>query len=260
VSPRERAERFSFLLPLYMADVARRVSAAVPGAICDFDMTESHRCVGLAFLAAGKFFLINNGPYSWDYDIPKERLADGNVNLFFHAGPARTWFMRAALGYDRWVPSSLLLTHYLPDDGAANQENAVASLVLGQHGIWGDLPAVSRDGQERIGGLLAAYKQVRADVTAAPPVRQGVVGGDGEVHEKLNPANGRGVVCVFAAHAGTYAYVTARKPALPARHGDGVTVTPLPDGRAKIEVTFGGGAAGGPREHGKVIVFGAGGQ
>jgi len=250
-SPRERAERFSFLLPIYMARAATRIAAAVPGAICDFDMTESHRCVGLAFLEAGKFFLINNGPYSWDYNIPTSRMADGNVNLFFHPGPARTWFMRYPLSYDRWIPSSLLLTHYLPDDADANQENAVASLALGQHGIWGDLPAVSLEGQQRIGHMLDQYKRVREDATAASPVRQGVVGGDGEVHEKLNPANGRGVVCMFAGHPGRYTYVTQHCPIFPAWHHDGVEVTRLADGRAKIEAVFG------EKDKGKLIVFGA---
>jgi alpha-galactosidase len=250
-SPQERAERFSFLLPLYMAKAASRIAAAVPGAICDFDMTESHRCVGLAFLEAGKFFLINNGPYNWDYDIPKDRVGDGNPNLFFHPGAARTWFMRYPLSYDRWIPSSLLLTHYLPDDPAENQRNAVASLVLGQHGIWGDLPAISREGQERIGQLLGKYKLVRDDATAAPPVRQGFVGGDGEVHEKLNPANGRGVVCIFAGHAGQYSYITQHRPAFPAWHGEGVEVTQLPDGRARILATFDS------KDHGAMVVFGA---
>ena len=251
-SAQERAERFSFLLPLYMARAAKRISAAVPNAICDFDMTETHRCVGLAFLEAGKFFLINNGPYYWDFDIPKEKIADGNANLFFFPGPARTWFMRQGLAYDRWIPSTLLLTHFLPDDPIDSQENAVASLALGQNGIWGDLPAVSVEGRARMNEMLTRYKAVRDDVAAAPPRRQGLVGADGEVHEKVNPDTGRGIVCVFNTGAGTHTYVTDSRPDLRTAPwtSDGVTVTPLPDGRAKVVATFAG------RQTAKLIVFG----
>lgn len=249
VSTEERGERFSFLLPLYMTKVAAKVAAACPAAVCDFDMTEKHRCVGLAFLSAGKFFLINNGPYFWDFDIPREKIADGNANLFFFPGAARTWFVRSALAFDRWIPASLTLAHYLPDDPADNQENAVASLVLGQHGIWGDLLAISSDGQSRFRRQLDAWKQVRHDVNAASPVRQGVVGAVGEWHEKLNPQTGAGIVCVFTTEAGTYEYVTSRTVSNGPVLADDVTVTRLPDGRAKVVVTFR------PGQRGKMIVF-----
>ncbi len=250
ISQQERAERFSFLLPLYMSRVAARVARAVPGAICDFDMTETHRCLGLAFLETGKFFLINNGPYYWDYNLPKARIADGNANLLFHPGPARTWFMRAALAYDKWIPSTLLLTHFLPDDPIDNQDNAVASLVLGQNGIWGDLPAVSDAGVSRFAELLAQYQRVRDDVAHAPPRRQGIVGGEGEVHEKINPANGRGVVCVFATSPGTHTYVTDHAVSQSVWHTDGVDVQRLADNRARIVATFTSG------QNAKLVVFG----
>jgi alpha-galactosidase len=35
----------------------------------DFDITEASRSVGLAWLSAGKYFLINNGPYYMNYDL-----------------------------------------------------------------------------------------------------------------------------------------------------------------------------------------------
>ena len=53
-----------------MSRVADKVAAAVPGAIVDFDVTEGGRAMGLAFLSSGKYFLINNGPYYQNYDIP----------------------------------------------------------------------------------------------------------------------------------------------------------------------------------------------
>ena len=154
-----------------MARVVDKLCAACPEAIVDFDITEGGRSVGLGFLSAGKYFLINNGPYNDNYDLKPP--ADGNVNLFFFPGPARAWVCRTPLTYDKWVPSVLFLTHYLPDDPRASQELNIASLVLGQNGIWGDLLRVSDEGIARFGAALAAYKQVRDDITRATLLRTG---------------------------------------------------------------------------------------
>jgi alpha-galactosidase len=61
-SPEERRQRYGFELGAAMARVVDKVCAACPEAIVDFDITEGRRSVGLQFLAAGKYFLINNGP------------------------------------------------------------------------------------------------------------------------------------------------------------------------------------------------------
>ena len=260
-NPQERRDCYAFLLGRYMTKVVDKLCAACPAAIVDFDVTEGGRTVGLQFLSAGKYFLINNGPYNWDYNLPVP--SDGNVNLFFHAGPARTWICRAPLTYDKWIPSVLFLTHYLPDDThqagwegrnrpeGENQWLAIASLVLGQSGIWGDLCAVSDAGRERFRTALGWYKQVRSDITQASPVRTGIVGGSPEVHEKILPATGRGVVSVFAASPGTYTYVTQSPVTDTVQHNHGVAVRRLADGRAVITAMF---AA---NEHAKVLFWGA---
>lgn len=235
-SAEERALCYAFQQPQVLAEIAERVSRAVPDAICDFDVTEGGRSVGLAFLASSKYFLINNGPYFHNYDSPNG--ADGNSNLFFHPGQARPRICRSSLGYDRWIPSVLFLTHYLPDDPAANQETAIASLVLGHNGIWGDLCALSDEGVARFGQALARYKQVRRAITTADPVRRGRIGGDPEVHEKLDAA-GRGAVALFANRGGGYRHVTGR-----AVDPDqlwtspGLTVTIDERGHAVLEATF----------------------
>jgi alpha-galactosidase len=237
-SEQERGDSYAFQLPLYMARIAERVADACPDAIIDFDVTEAGRAVGLAFLSAGKFFLVNNGPYCWNYDIPQPYWPQTNANLFFYPGPARTWICRQPLTYDKWVPMNLFLTHYLPDDGPSNQVNAVASLILGQNGIWGDLPAVSAEGVRLIGGLLGLYKQVRADIAAAPPIRTGIIGGCPEIHEKIDPATGRGAVVLFAAMPGEYTYITERAVDERVWATSGMEVTRLPDGRAEIKTMF----------------------
>ena len=233
---RERADSYAFQQVSYMARVVDKLCAACPEAIVDFDITEGGRSVGLGFLAAGKYFLINNGPYNGNYNLPPP--ADGNVNLFFYPGPARAWVCRTPLTYDKWVPSVLFLTHYLPDDPTATQELNIASLVLGQNGIWGDLLRLSEEGIARFGEALAAYKQVRDDITRATLLRVGDVGGSPEIHEKIDLATGKGVVSVFASVRGTYTYLTQAAVSPQFWAMPGVSVQLLDNDHARLEVTF----------------------
>jgi alpha-galactosidase len=207
----ERADSYAFQLPLAMARVVRKLTEAYPDAIVDFDVTESGRAFGLGFLSAGKYFLINNGPYLFNYDLPIDKEKQ-NWNLFFYPGPARTWICRMPLTYDRWIPSVLLLTHYFPDDPKASQMVNMASLVLGQNGIWGDLPKVSPEGVDFISTVLSKYKQVRDDMAGSFPVRSGAVAGTPEIHEKILAESGRGGVVIFAPAHGRFTYVTQSKP------------------------------------------------
>ncbi|MFO1476079.1 MAG: alpha-galactosidase [Verrucomicrobiota bacterium] len=244
-SAAEREACYAFQMPLAMARIAERISAAVPDAICDFDMTENGRSFGLAFLAAGKYFLINNGPYYQNYDHPVP--PDGNWNLFFRPGPARTWICRGPLTFDRWIPSTLFLTHYLPDDPAGNQLLCLGSLILGQDGIWGDLPSISPEGRERFGTVLGKYRQVRDDMAGAFPDTQGAVAGNPEVHEKI-AANGRGAVVLFA-NDGWHRYVTTACPARSNWHTEGVQVDFDDAGHAIIQTSF-------PKPGAQIVFFG----
>ena len=260
-TPAERRDAYAFALGAAMTRVVDKLCRACPDAIVDFDITEGGRTVGLQFLSAGKYFLINNGPYNHDYDMPVP--ADGNVNLFFYPGAARGWICRAPLVYDKWIPSVLFLTHYLPDDrytkrdwkdsaatDAESQWVNLASLILGQNGIWGDLLAVSEEGVERIGAFLRRYKEVKGDITEATLLRTGAVGGSPEIYEKVAPS-GRGAVSLFAS-GGTHTYVTAHPVADAVWHNEGVLVARIEGGRARITATFGLG------ERAKVLLFGVG--
>lgn len=232
----ERAECYAFQLCGRMVDIVDQVCAACPEAIVDFDVTEGGRCVGLGFLAAGKYFLINNGPYLHNYDIP--RAEDAWSNIFVHPGPARGWICRTPLSYDRWIPSVLFLTHYLPDDPADSQLINVASLILGQNGIWGDLLGISEEGVNYMAALLGRYKQVRDDLTGSFPVRAGAVGGSPEVHEKISAETGRGAVVAFSCASGQFSYVTANRVHPHFWHTDGVARTFDDEGRARLELVF----------------------
>ena len=187
-----------------MSKVVDRLCEAVPDAIVDMDITEGRRYFGLGFLSSGKFFSLNNGPYYWCYNVPIPDFVWSNI--FVYPGPARTWICRQNLAYDKWIPSVLMMAHYLPDDPAGSQLLNLASLVLGQNGIWGDLLKVSDKGQELFSEVLGVYKRVRDDVTAAYPTVYGRPGETFEVHEKINAKNGRGLVSLFANQSGTYRY------------------------------------------------------
>jgi alpha-galactosidase len=236
-TPRERAESYAFQLVREMGRIADHVASACPGAIVDYDVTEAGRAVGLGFLASGRFFLINNGPYYPNYDIPFDRQHQ-NSNVFFHPGPARTWICRSPLSYDKWIPSILFLTHYYPDDPIEYQEVSMASLILGQNGIWGDLLQVSSTGVNFIGETLARYKQIRDDMAASNLVMTGCVSGSPEFHEKINSKTGRGAVVLFATSKGEYSYVTSRRVAAEHWASRNVSVRKDRKGRAKLDFTL----------------------
>jgi alpha-galactosidase len=231
----QRADSYAFQMPLAMADMVQRVQAECPDVIIDFDVTEAGRCVGLGFLEGGKYFLINNGPYTHEYDIPKT--IDGNTNLFFFPGQARSRVCRYPLTYDKWIPSVLFLTHYLPDDPAENQLASIGSLILGHGGLWGDLPTVSEEGVQRLGHWLGLYKQVRDDMTQVSLLRTGTAGADPEIYEKIHPDTGRGAVVAFA-RQGRYTYVTAARVSEKQQHTGGVTVRRDIKGLARIDFSF----------------------
>ena len=244
----ERAESFSFELEKSMTYIIDKLCAAVPGAIVDFDITEGGRAVGLGFLASGKYFLVNNGPYYSNYDIPFEK-GKTQSNVFFYPGPARDWICRTPLTFDKWIPSVLFLTHYLPDDPYENQSLSIGSLILGQNGIWGDLPSISKEGIDFFGKTLDKYKDIRNDITEATMIRNGAVGGSPEVYEKINPLTGKGTVVVFSSHPGTYHYITENFPDKSIWATRGTDVSFDKKGHAVLSLKF-------EKPEAKIVLFG----
>ena len=247
-TPQERLESYAFEIGKSMSYVVDKLVKECPEAIVDFDITEGGRTVGLGFLSSGKYFLINNGPYFFNYDIPFDR-ENGQWNIFFYPGPARTWICRTPLTFDKWIPTSLFLTHYLPDDPYENQSIAVASLILGQNGIWGDLPKISKEGVDFFGKTLGLYKQVRDDMTETAMIRDGAVGGSPEVYEKINPETGRGAIVLFSSHQGSYEYISQNKPDQKFWSTKGVELSFDKEGHSVMKVSF-------DKAEAKIIFFG----
>lgn len=242
----ERADAFAFRVGIYMEKIVNKVCRECPDVIVDFDITEGHRNVGLGFLSVGKYFLINNGPYYDNYHIPFDSDTTW-CNIFVYPGAPRTWICRTPLTFDKWIPSVLFLTHYLPDDPRNSQELNLASLILGQNGIWGDLPSVSPEGRARFREVLSRYKAVREDITAEAAIKTGITGSGFECYEKVYSKTGKGVICVFATVRGTFRYITEKKVDARMWSSVPVCVTQLENGTAMIEVTF--------REPGAAMIF-----
>jgi alpha-galactosidase len=239
-SREERNERYGFLLPIYLSKVVERVNKQYPDVIFDFDITEGERAVGLSFLASGKYFAMNNGPYFHNFDLAEtwgSPLPNKNANVFVQPGPARTWFTRSVLAYDKWLPSTLFLTHYQLDGNRNSQRINVASLILGQNGVWGEILKIDEADVKEISKDLNRYKKVKEDITEANPITQGTPGDHFEVHEKLNK-NGRGAVVVFANGKGKLSYVTSNKVAANYISSPGSSVQIDAKGRAIITVEF----------------------
>jgi alpha-galactosidase len=213
-SPDERAECYGYLSGLRMIQVAERLAERCPGVIVDFDVTEEGRFVGLGFLSAGKYYLVNNGPYAKDFDLPEDyRFAldrpvklEPFTNIFFYPGAARPRFCRTGVMYDKFIPSSLFLTHYLPDGDLKARENSMASLALGGNGIWGSLADLSGEETAFWKENIALYKQVRDAATAVAARVTGIIGGSPEIYEKIDAASGSGLIVFFTSSPGVYSY------------------------------------------------------
>jgi alpha-galactosidase len=198
-----------------MISVAERLTESCPDAIVDFDITEGGRFVGLGFLSAGKYYLVNNGPYAKDFDMPEEyRFAldkpvklEPYTNIFFYPGAARPRFCRSGVNYDGFIPSVLFLTHYLPDGDVKARENSLASMVLGGNGIWGSLSELTPEETAFWRDNLSLYKQVRDAATLSAAKVTGSVGSSPEIYEKVDAGSGSGLVVFFTCSPGTYHYV-----------------------------------------------------
>ncbi len=209
---KEAGDCYAYEIGLQMQRIVEELSLACPDAIVDFDVTEAGRYVGLGFLAVGKYFLINNGPYFSSFDIPSAvKMEPDTINVFFYPGPARSRVCRKSILFDELIPSILFLTHFLPDGPRLSQDNAIASMLLGGNGIWGDLLALSDEDIQLFAEATERYRRVREDVTQAYPRIKGKIGGSPEIYEKLN-TNGRGMVTFFTRSAGTVRHITAPIP------------------------------------------------
>jgi len=234
----DRQQTYGFLLPVYLGKIMEKVCAVCPDIVFDFDVTESRRIgVGLQFISNGRYFILNNGPYFRNFDLGESLLPNENHNIFINPGPARTWFMRTVLDYDKWIPSNLFLANYQADDPENSQIINLASLVLGQNSVWGEILKISPEGVAFFHDILEKYKQVRDDVMAASLIHFGKPGDNPEIYEKISQETGRGVVVIFANSKGNFSYITKNSVVSEFWNNKGVNVK-INNGHATIDATF----------------------
>jgi alpha-galactosidase len=237
-TPEERADCYAYQMGLSMIRIVEAAARRCPGIIVDFDITEGGRFVGLGFLSAGKYFLVNNGPYFHEFDIPHSvKIDPDTINVFFYPGPARPRICRQGIKFDELIPSILFLTHYLPDSPQLSQRNSIASLVLGGNGFWGDLPALSEDDVDYLSGQITLYKRVAEAVTCAFPRIRGFPGSSPEIYEKLDPETSSGMVVFFTVTPGQITHYT--QPLNPGQLGEVIGADSwesVDGGRLKITV------------------------
>lgn len=126
----------------------------------------------------------------------------------------------------------------------SRQEHVVEHLRSPRSRANLDLPIAAR---VRSLDPLGLYKQVRDDVTAAAPVRNGRVGAGVEVHEKASLESGRGVVVIVTTMPADSVYFTERVVSERYTATDGLSVTQTADGRTGTQIE--------PRFPGVGIVF-----
>lgn len=238
-TPQERLDSYAYQMGLNMIRIAGETARRCPGVIVDFDVTEGRRFVGLGFLSVGKYFLVNNGPYFSSFDIPSEvHMEPNTINVFFYPGAARPQVCRVSSQFDTWIPSSLFLTHFLPEGSARDRNNSKSSLVLGGNGIWGDLLGLTEEEKADWSSFLAAYKLVREDALRADPIVYGWIGSSPEVHEKVYSETGRGFISFFCRRGGTFTHITRRMEAPPRKVIGADKWVPRDDKRLEITVSL----------------------
>jgi len=144
----------------------------------------------------------------------------------------------AIFDFDSWIPSILFLTHYVPDEPKASQSVNLASLILGQNGIWGNVTQTSAAGISYFKEVLAKYKQVRKDITSSYPQTFGETGASPQIHEKIDSDSGKGAIVIFANTKGEYTYISKNKVNRSLWTSEGAKVSYDAHERAVIATTF----------------------
>ncbi len=208
----ERADAYRFRLMSALQRVAAQVCERYPDVLVDLDVSSPQRPMGLGFLAAGRYSL---------------------------SGTSTVQASRQALNFDPFIPTSLLPAPVLAED-----ENALATLVLGGNSLTGRLSGLSEEVLSLWTESLALYRRILPEVSAAYPRRRGWIGSSPEVYEKIVTDKAAGVVAFFTVSGGTFTHLTQPmdlSSLAEVRGADAWEMTH--DGRLKITVTLPDGGA-----------------
>ena len=190
-SPRERADRYNYLLPFYVTSLMRELREYCPGTVVEIDLTEPERCMmGLQVLQEGKYFFINNGSSKYDdYSTYRTKSVRSVINRFAS-----------------FMPQELFTYAVYPHDEAGCQLYNVTTSLTAGHGIWGDLSMMTPSQRAVVKGLFEKATQVMPHVWGSRVEAIGSVGDTPEIYVQRAPSDGWALLTAFSARPSTNAF------------------------------------------------------
>ena len=181
-SPRERADRYNYLLPFYVTRMMRELREYCPGTVVEIDLTEPERClVGLQVLQEGKYYFINNGSSKYDdYSTYRTRSVRAVINR-----------------YASFMPQELFTYAVYPHDEAGAQAYNVTTALTAGHGIWGDLSMMTPEERSVVKGLFDKASLILPHIRGARVEVTGEIGETPEVYVQRQFETGWALVTAF---------------------------------------------------------------
>ena len=182
-SPRERADRYNYLLPFYVTRLMRELREYCPGTVVELDLTEPERClVGLQVLQEGKYYFINNGASKYnDYSSYRTRSVRTVINR-----------------YASVIPQELFTYAVYPHDLAGRELYNVTTALTAGHGIWGDLSLMTPSQRAVVRDLFGKADRVLPFIRGRRVEVSGEVGDAPEIYVQRNPATGYALMTAFS--------------------------------------------------------------
>ena len=185
-SPRERADRYNYLLPFYVTSLMRELREYCPGVVVEIDLTEPERClVGLQVLQEGKYYFINNGASKYnDYSRYRTRSVRSVINR-----------------YAAFMPQELFTYAVYPHDEAGAQLYNVTTALTAGHGIWGDLSLMTPGQRAVVKGLFGKASLVLPHLRGSRVEVSGPIDATPEIYVQRRFETGWALVTAFGTDA-----------------------------------------------------------
>lgn len=182
-SPRERADRYNYLLPFYVTRLMRELREYCPGTVVELDLTEPERClIGLQVLQEGKYYFINNGASKYnDYTSYRTRSVRSVINR-----------------YASFIPQELFTYAVYPHDLASRGMYNVTTALTAGHGIWGNLSLTTPAQRAAVRSLFGKAARVLPFIRGRRVEVSGEVGDAPEIYVQRNPETGYALMTAFS--------------------------------------------------------------
>jgi len=189
---KERNLRYSYLLPLYVTELMRKIYDYNPETVIEIDLTEAGRCcIGLAPLQYGKFFWMNNGASGYnDYSVHRSKSMRRIPEEFWNIIPPQL------ITYANYPH------HVFPF--FAQRNNVNSSLIMG-NGFWGNLSSAGENSCIRAGEFVEKYKRILPSLLGQP-MNKIEKNNQFTIFEQYGKNLSSGYIVGFASSAGNYTH------------------------------------------------------